>query len=119
MKLPRLRVRTYMLLVGVVALLAWAALMGLRSYEYYQRAGIYSIQERSWREMAQRDRRQGDTRTVAARSGLQIADYYRPLVRKYRRAMLAPWNPVDWEPPLFYPDGPPPAEFPKRPPDNR
>ena len=39
MKLPRLRVRTYMLLVGVVAVLAWAAPMGLRSYEYYRRAG--------------------------------------------------------------------------------
>jgi hypothetical protein len=57
MRLPRLRVRTYMLLVGVVAVLAWAAPMGLRSYEYYRRAGVYSIQERAWREMAGCDRR--------------------------------------------------------------
>ena len=110
MKLPRLRVRTYMLLVGVVAVLAWAAPMGLRSYEYYRRAGIYSIQERDWREMAQRALRQGDTRTIEATSGLQAADYYAPLVRKYRRAMWRPWIPVDWEPPLFFPDGPPRAD---------
>ena len=82
MRLPRLRVRTYMLLVGVVGVLVWAAMMGLRSYEYYRRARIYSIQERTWRENAQSDLRQGDTRTVAARWGLQIADYYAPLVRK-------------------------------------
>ena len=119
MRLPRLRVRTYMLLVVVVAVLAWAAPMGLRSYEYYRRARIYSIQERAWREIAQRDLRQGDTRTVAATSGLQIADYYAPLVRKYRRAMWRPWIPVDYEPPFFYPAGPPPAEIPQRPPANR
>ena len=35
----------------------------------------------------ERDLSQGNTRTIAARSGLQIADYYAPLVRKYRRAM--------------------------------
>lgn len=110
MRLPRLRVRTCMLLVGVVALLVWAAMMGLRSYEYYRRARTYSIQERNWREMAQRDLSQGNTRTIAAGSGLQMADYYAPLVRKYRRAMWRPWIPVDYEPPLFYPDGPPPAE---------
>ncbi len=37
MRLPRLRVRTCMLLVGVVALLVWAAMMGLRSYDYFRR----------------------------------------------------------------------------------
>jgi hypothetical protein len=118
MRLPRLRVRTCMLLVGVVALLVWAAMMGLRSYDYFRRARIYSIQERHWRENAQRDLGHGDTRTIAARWGLQIADYYAPLVRKYRRAMWRPWIPVDYEPPFFYPAGPPPAEIPQRPPDN-
>lgn len=119
MRLPRLRVRTYMLLVGVVAVLVWAAMMGLRSYDYYRRASIYSLQQRTWRENAQRHLRQGNTRTVAARWGLQIADHYAPLVRKYRQAMWRPWIPVDSEPPLFYPAGPPPAEIPQGPPDHR
>jgi hypothetical protein len=110
MRLPRLRVRTYMVLVGVVAMLAWSVLMGPRSYEYYQRARIYSVQERYWREHAQRDLSQGNPRTLEARSGLQVAAYYAPLVRKYRRAMWRPWVPVDYEPPLFFPAGPPPAE---------
>jgi hypothetical protein len=109
-KLPRLRVRTYMLLVGVVALLVWGTMIGVRWCEYYRRAWIYSIQEHDWREMAQRDLRQGNTRTIAATSGLQVADYYGRLVRKYRRAMWRPWIPVDWEPPLFYPDGSPHAD---------
>ena len=110
MRLPRLRVRTCMLLVGVVALLVWGTMIGVRWYEYYQRARIYSIQERDWREMAHRDLRHGNTRTIAATSGLQAADYYGRLVRKYRRAMWRPWIPVDREPPLFYPDGPPRAD---------
>ena len=33
-RLPRLRVRTYMLLVGVVALLVWGTMIGMRWYEY-------------------------------------------------------------------------------------
>ncbi len=119
MRLPRLRVRTYMLLVGVVALLVWGTMMGGLSYRYYQRARTYSIQERQWREIARRDLDQGNTQTIAARWGMQIADHYAPLVRKYRRATWRPWVPVDYEPPLFYPAGPPPAEIPQRPPDNR
>jgi hypothetical protein len=110
MRLPRLRVRTYMLLVGVVALLVWATMIGVRWYEYSRRATIYSFQERHWRENAHRDLHQRNTRTIAATSGLQAADYYGRLVRKYRRAMWRPWIPVDWEPPLFYPDGPPRAD---------
>ena len=85
MRLPRLRVRTYMLLVGVVALLIWTAMVGLRWYDYAWRARTYSIQERYFREHAQRDLAQGNTRTIEAKWGLQIADYYAPLVRKYRR----------------------------------
>src|SRR5215467_13520122 len=106
MRLPRLRVRTYMLLVGVVALLVWGTMMGGLSYHYYQRARIYSFQERWWREKARRDLDQGDTRTIAARWGMQIADYYAPLVRKYRRAMWRPWISVDLEPPFFFPQQP-------------
>jgi len=103
MRLPRLRVRTYMLLVGVVALLVWGMMIGVRWCEYYRRARTYSFQERHWRENAQRDLRQGNTRTIAARWGLQTADYYARLVRKYRRAMWRPWISVEFEPPFFYP----------------
>ena len=103
MRLPRLRVRTYMLLVGVVALLVWGTMIGVRWYTYYRLARIYSFQERSWRENAQRDLSQGNTRTIEARWGLQTADYYAGLVRKYRRAMRRPWISVEFEPPFFYP----------------
>ena len=103
MRLPRLRVRTYMLLVGVVALLVWGTMIGVRWYAYYRRARIYSFQERHWRENAQRDLRQGKTRTIEARWGLQTADYYARLVRKYRRAMWRPWISVEFESPFFYP----------------
>jgi hypothetical protein len=99
-----------MLLVGVVALLVWGTMMGRLSFFYYQRARTYSLQERGWRESAQRDLAQGNTRTIAATTGLQSADYYGRLARKYRRAMWRPWITVDWEPPLFYPDGRPPAD---------
>ena len=58
---------------------------------------------------------QGNTRTIAARWGLQIADYYAPLVRKYRRAMWRPWISVDYEPPFFYPGPPPPRSLSDRP----
>jgi hypothetical protein len=103
MGLPRLRVRAYLLLVAVVALLVWGTMMGGLSYLYYRRARIYSIQERQWREIAQRDLDQGNTQTIAARWGMQIADHYAPLVRKYRRAMWRPWMSVDLEPPFFFP----------------
>src|SRR6516162_54597 len=103
MRLPRLRVRAYILLVGVVALLVWGTMIGVRWYEYYRRARIYSFQERHWRENAQRDLRQGNTRTIEAGWGLQTADYYARLVRKYRRAMWRPWISVEFEPPFFYP----------------
>jgi hypothetical protein len=103
MRLPRLRVRTYMLLVGVVALLVWSAMIGVRWYAYYRLVRTYSFQERQWRENAQRDLRQGKTRTIEARWGLQTADYYARLVQKYRRAMSRPWISVEFESPFFYP----------------
>jgi hypothetical protein len=103
-----------MLLVGVVAMLVWVAMMGLRSYDYSQRASIYSFQERHWRANAQRDLAQGKTRTIEARWGLRIADYYASLVRMYRREMWRPWIAVDYEPPFFYPDRLPPPGSPQR-----
>jgi hypothetical protein len=108
-----------MLLVGVAALLVWGTMMGGSWYRYYQLARIYSTQERLWREHARRDLDQGNTRTIAARWGMQIADHYAPLVWKYRHAMWRPWISVNPEPPFFYPDRPPPSESHQRPPDIR
>jgi hypothetical protein len=110
MRLPRLRVRTYMLLVGVVAQLFWAVMIGFRSYVHFQLAWTYSTQANDWREMAQRELSQGNTRTVEAAWGLQSADYYAALARKHRRALWRPWISVDPDPPLFFPGGPPPVE---------
>jgi hypothetical protein len=110
MRLPRLRVRTCMVLVGVVALLIWIAMMGLRSYSYFQLASFYSFQEYHWRANAQEDLAQGKTRTIEARWGIGIADYYKTLERKYRRAMWHPWIAVEYEPRFFDPERlPPPA----------
>ena len=119
MRLPRLRVRTYMLLVGVVAVLVWTAMTGLRFCDYALRARTYRFQERHFRERAQHDLAQGKTQTIEARWGLQIADYYASLVRKYRHAMWRPRIAVDYEPRFFYPDRLPPPESPQRPPDIR
>jgi hypothetical protein len=100
MRLPRFRVRTLMLAVGVVALLIWGAMLGTRSYVYYRLARTYGTYERQWRYMAVRDR--GDptrTRGIAANWGPQIADFYAPLAQKYRKAMWRPWMPVAPDPP--------------------
>src|SRR5438309_1402007 len=105
MRLPRLSVRTCMLLVGVAALLVWGAMMGRLSFLHDQRARTYSSQERSWREMARRALRQGDTRSIEATTGLQTADYYGRLARKYRRSAWRPWAGVDQEAPIFFPNG--------------
>ena len=78
-------------------------MIGVRWYTYYRLARIYSFQEHAWRENAQRDLSQGYTRTIEARWGLQTADYYARLVRKYRRAIWRPWISVEFEPPFFYP----------------
>jgi hypothetical protein len=99
MRLPRFRVRTLMLAVGVVALLVWGAMMGTRSYDYYRLARFYSSQERGWREGAARARgNPSEARTVEAVYGKQNADYYAPLAEKYRRAMWRPWMPVAPDP---------------------
>ena len=118
MRLPRLRVRTVMRLVALSALLLWAAMMGLRSFDYDRRARIYSFQERFFREHAQRDLARGNTRSLEAKWGLTIADYYASLVWKYRRAMWRPWIPVESEPRFFDPAGLPPAKIPRSTPHN-
>jgi hypothetical protein len=99
MRLPRLRVRTLMLAVGVVALLVWGAMMGTRSYHYYRLARFYSFEERVWRENGARDRGNPSlARTVEAVYGPQMVGYYAPLAEKYRRAMWRPWMSVAPDP---------------------
>ena len=51
-RLPRSRVRTLMMAVGVVALLIWVPMMGFRSFVHYSLASRYSFAERVWREEA-------------------------------------------------------------------
>jgi hypothetical protein len=100
MRLPHFRVRTLMLAVAIVALLAWGARLGTRSLIYYRLATTYGAHEREWRYMAARDRGTTTrTRSVSAVWGPEIADYYAPLARKYRRAMWRPWAAVAPDPP--------------------
>jgi hypothetical protein len=83
MRLPRFRARTLMLAVGIVALLLWGGMLGFRSYIYHSLPREYGRQERFWREHALRDRAiPARTRSIAALWGIEIADYYAPLVRK-------------------------------------
>ena len=91
MRLLRFRVRTLMIAVVVVALLIWGAMMASQSYDYYRLAREYGANERGWREIAARNR-------GWAKFGLQCAEYYAPLVQKYRRAMWRPWMPVAPDP---------------------
>jgi hypothetical protein len=91
MRMPRFRVRTLMLAVGLVAVLVWAAMMGSRSYDYYRRARFCSFAERGWRESTARGRWRREI-------GSECADYYAQLASKYRRAMWRPWMPVAPDP---------------------
>jgi hypothetical protein len=91
MRLPHFRVRTLMLVVGVVALLIWGAMMGSQSYDYYRRAREYGANEHGWREIAARGR-------WDARFASECAEYFTQLARKYRRAMWRPWMPVAPDP---------------------
>lgn len=93
-----LRVRTLMIVVGVVALLIWGGMMGFRSYVYYRLASEYARQEGFWRKSAAEGRGK-PTREVGAVWGDQVADFYAPLATKYRRAMWRPWAPVAPDPP--------------------
>ena len=92
MRLPRVRVRTLIAAVVLTPFMCWCALMGLRSYVYYQRAERYAAYERGWLEISARAH-------GWARHGADRADHYRPLARKYRRAMWHPWEPVEPDPP--------------------
>jgi hypothetical protein len=91
MRALRFRVRTLMAAVGVVALLIWGAMMGLRSYDSYRRASQYSFEERGWREAAAKGRLR---REVCS----ECAEYFAQLAEKYRRAMWRPWMPVAPDP---------------------
>ena len=49
MRLPRFRVRTLMIVVGVVALLSWGAMLASRSYDFLQAGqGIRSPGSYGW-----------------------------------------------------------------------
>ena len=99
MRMPRFRVRTLMLAVGVVALVIWGAMMGIRSFYYYRLASFYSLQERGWREGEARARgNPSRSRSIEAVYGPRMAKYYAPLAEKYRRAMWRPWTPVAPDP---------------------
>ena len=91
MRLPRFRVRTLMVVVGVVALFIWGAMMGSRSYVYFRLAREYGANARGWREIAARGR-------WDASFASECAEYFTPLARKYRRAMWRPWMPVAPDP---------------------
>lgn len=91
--MPRFRVRTLMIAVGVVALLLWGVMTGAQSYVYYRRAREYGAQERGWREIASRDRGPGMNQFH-----LECVRYFAQLSAKYRRAMWRPWRPVAPDP---------------------
>jgi hypothetical protein len=91
MRLPHFRVRTLMVVVGLVALLIWGAMMGSQSYDYYRLAREYGAQERGWRVIAARGR-------WDARFASECAEYFTQLARKYRRAMWRPWMPLAPDP---------------------
>ena len=60
MPLPRFRVRTLMIAVGVVASLIWGAMMASRSYDDFRRTREYGANEGGWRIIAARN--QGRTK---------------------------------------------------------
>lgn len=91
MRLPRFRVRTLMIAVGVLALVIWAAMMAARSYDYYRLAREYSANERGWREIAAREPGSPEFRR-------ECVEYFAQLTAKYRRAMWRPWMPVAPDP---------------------
>jgi hypothetical protein len=93
MGLPRLRVRTLMAVVVVVALLLWGSMMGSRSYDFYNRARLYGEQERGWREIASSGRRPEHKQFQ-----VDCVDYFALLAAKYRRAMWSPWSQVAPDP---------------------
>ena len=93
MQLPRFRVRTLMLAVGVVAFAFWGAMMAYQSYDYYSRAREYGAQERGWREIALRK-----DSPEQAQFHSDCVQYFSQLSAKYRQAMWRPWLPVAPDP---------------------
>jgi hypothetical protein len=81
LRLPRFRIRTLMVLVGLVAVLLWGAMMLPRSYAYYEQAMAL---ERHYRE---------EVRKARTRPERQLAEFTAAAARKYRRAMYLPFLP--------------------------
>src|SRR5262245_11154584 len=90
-RLLRFRIHTLMLAVCAVGLLIWAGMMGMRSYDYYQRAKLYRYQEIAWREVAA-------ARAQWAEFGGRCSAYFAKLAQKYREAMWRPWMHVEPDP---------------------
>jgi hypothetical protein len=93
MRLPRFRVRTLMIAVGVVALFIWGAMMASQSYDYYRLARKYGADERGWREIAMRNRWPERKQFHS-----ECVQYFAGLSAKYRQAMWRPWLPVPPDP---------------------
>jgi hypothetical protein len=122
MRLPRCRVRTLLIAVGLVAVLIWGAVMLPRSYTYYRLARHYARTGRYYRARAVEGRvllvrpwnpemmyvaeASIEDRARLERLGwfevpaLEVAEKYAGQARKYRRAMYLPFLPVAPDPPL-------------------
>jgi hypothetical protein len=95
-----------MIIVGLVALLIWAAMMGTRSYAYYQLAREHGSYEHGFREQTPVDYvhilnpgcRPGCRQVMPIE---EFVEYHAILARKYRRAMHYPWLPVAPDPPTW------------------
>lgn len=123
MRMPRFRIRTLMIAVGVVALMAAGGIESRRLYRlssYYRsqaatakRAQMYRTSEcvrwemRVKERQAWVDRSHGEVgpdsfvrRAIAIRDKVsRQVDYWKNLKSKYERAARYPWIPVEPDPP--------------------
>ena len=90
---PRIRVRSLMVVVAIMACLIWSVMMASRSFVYYQRAREFGEQERGWRRIADRPDQPG-----GPEFRLRCVNYFASLSAKYHRAMWRPWKSVAPDP---------------------
>jgi hypothetical protein len=116
---PRITVRQMMVAVALAGLAVWGERMVRRRNVYLDRANYFSIGESvfldnvdepvgycglmrvglSPDEKRQFDAEQDQINAEARKWRLATASYYGTLKRKYGRAALYPWLPVDADPP--------------------